>query len=316
MNNVLPWHAEAWARLQKQIADNRMPHAILLEGPAGSGRRQFVDALCASLICEQQDGKPCGHCKQCRLYISGNAPDLQIIEPADDSKAIRIDQVRQAIEFTRQTSNQTGVIKLVVFRPVEAINVQAANSLLKTLEEPPGKTLIILVAESGRTLLPTIRSRCQVVALSSAPVQQAMQWLQQHSSASATELQAALALTPGCPFAALTLLEQGVVAWRAEMNTQLRELADKRTTAVAVAKLASAQPALHAINFMEEHSADNSRRFAKAQQFGALRKELDFQKKLVPLKRQLGITANPNELLLLEYVFAQYAALSDGLDGN
>lgn len=309
MSNILPWHQQAWTRLQEQIREDRLPHAILLQGLAGSGRKHFTDALCAHLICESAQQKPCGSCSQCLLYRSGNYPDLLVVEPAEDSRYIKIDQIRQALEFTRQTANQLGAIKLLVLRPAEAINLAAANSLLKTLEEPPGKILIVLVAEPGKTLLPTIRSRCQVVALNSASETQAIDWMRQNSSASVEDLRAALTLTPGCPMAALALVEQGVMTWRAELQTHLQTLAAGGMTTTALAKIASTQPALRAIHFMEECSANDSRRFAQSGRMQDLRSELEFQKKLVPLKTQLGGSANPNELMALEYVFAEYVAL-------
>lgn len=309
MSEVLPWHQEAWIQVQSQIAGNRLPHAILLQGLPGSGRRQFADALCSFLLCESADNKPCGHCRQCQLYNSGNHPDVLILEPEENSKSIKIDQVRRLGLFVGQTSNQANATKLIVLRPAEALGQAAANSLLKNLEEPPGKTLFLLISEPGTALLPTIRSRCQAIALPGADEPQALAWLQLHSSAPIEELQAALKLAPGCPATALSLLELGIPAWRAGLEEQLSELAEGRLGAVAMAKLASVQPALRAIHLLEEVSARDSRQFAQSNQLPELRRELAFQQKLTPLKLQLNSTANPNELMALEYLFSEYASL-------
>lgn len=309
MNTILPWHHQAWTQIQRQIQHNRLPHAILLQGLPGSGRRQFADALCLFLLCEHADGKPCGICRQCQLYSSGNHPDVLILEPEDTSKSIKIDQIRKLSQFVGQTSNQSNVTKLIVLHPAEALGLAAANSLLKSLEEPPGKTLFILISEPGAALLPTIRSRCQTIPLGSADEQQAMHWLQQHSSASPDDLGEALKLAPGRPVAALLLLEQGIPAWRAGLEDQLSELADGRVSAVTLAKSASTQPALRAIHLIEEISARDSRQFIQTNRLQELRNELAFQQKLIPLKQQLHSTANPNELMALEYLFAEYSAL-------
>lgn len=309
MSVVLPWHQEVWAQVRGQILADRLPHAILLQGLPGSGRRQFADALCAFLLCQSAEQKPCGHCRQCQLYVSGNHPDVLILEPEDNGKSIKIDQVRRLGQFVGQTSNQANATKLIVLRPAEALGQAAANSLLKNLEEPPGKTLFMLIAEPGTALLPTIRSRCQAIALPAADETQAMDWLHQHSSASAEDLRSALQLAPGCPITALVLLEQGIPAWRTGLEAQLAELADRRVSAVALAKLASAQPAVRAIHLVEEVSARDSRQFAQLNQLQNLRRELAFQQKLIPLKQQLNSTANPNELMALEYLFAEYTQL-------
>lgn len=309
MIDVLPWHQDSWIQLQNQILGNRLPHAILLQGQQGSGRRQFADALCAFLLCDHKGQKPCGQCRQCQLYNSGNHPDVLIVEPEDNSKSIKIDQIRRLGQFVGQTSNQSNATKLIVLSPAEALGPAAANSLLKSLEEPPGKTLFMLIAEPGTALLPTIRSRCQAVTLASADEHQAMQWLQLHSSASSEDLRAALSLAPGRPMTALLLLEEGIPVWRAGLQDQLADLADGSINPVALAKLASVQPALRAIHLIEEISARDSCLFAQQNAWQDLRHELAFQQKLVPLKRQLSSTANPNELMALEYLFAEYAAV-------
>jgi DNA polymerase-3 subunit delta' len=311
MTAILPWHQDRWKQICSQIVSNRLPHALLLQGLQGSGRRQFADALCAVLLCESPGAelKPCMRCRQCLLFSGGNHPDVLIVQPEESSKSIKIEQIRQLSQFIVQTSNQSNATKLIVLKPAEALGLVAANSLLKSLEEPPGKTLFILIAESGTALLPTIRSRCQAIALTGADETEAMQWLQQHSSASQESLRAALKLAPGRPQAALMLLEQGIPAWTAAMAEYLAELAEGRLGAVALAKLASTQPALRAIYLIEEISAADSRRFAQANKMHDLRRELAFQQKLVPLKQQLNSTANPNELMSLEYLCMEYASV-------
>lgn len=303
----LPWHLPVWHQLLEQVSLGRLPHALLIAGPQGSGRQQFVECFSAWLVCESAElPKPCGQCRACQLYQSGNHPDVLIIEPEENSQSIKIDQIRRLGHWINQTSNQTDATKLVVLRPAEGLGIAAANSLLKSLEEPPGKTLFILIASSSATLLPTIRSRCQLLALPAADKTQALAWLREHTAATETELESALELAPGRPIEALGLLEQGLPAWRGVIQAQLKELLDGRITVPEMAKLASAQPAHHAIKLMDDLLAQQSRDLAATEQWSVLRKVLDGRRQLMTLAKQLAGTSNPNELMLLETLFSLF----------
>ncbi len=307
--HILPWHQNAWSQLTLMVQSNRLPHALLLTGPSGSGRRQFADAFCGYLICHSDADRPCGHCKQCLLYDSGNHPDVMVLAPEETSKSIKIEQVRRAIQFVAQTANQADATKLIIVQPAEGLGIAAANSLLKSLEEPPGKTLFMLVAEPGASLLPTIRSRCQPLVLDTASDLQAMQWLTDHSSAAPEQLQAALQLAPGRPLQALYLLEQGIPAWRSVLEQNLLALQHGKISPIEIAKSVSTQPAMRAIHCLQEINTHACLALSKENNTEAVKVRLAFQQKLVPVIRQLSGTANPNELLALEYVFAEYSAV-------
>ncbi len=302
----LPWHEAVWLQLQDQAGHNRLPHALLLVGPQGSGRQQFVQHFSAWLVCENRSDKSCGHCRPCLLFQSGNHPDVLMIEPEEGSQSIKIDQIRRLGHWVNQTSNQPDATKLVVIRPAEGLGLAAANSLLKSLEEPPGKTLFVLVASTAAALLPTIRSRCQLLMLPAANESQAMSWLREHNASDDNELRAALALAPGRPVAALALLEQGLPAWREMICTRLADLQQQRTSVPELAKLASAQPPQHAIKLMDDLLAAQCEQLAAEQRFPALRVCLDYRRQLMTLAMQAGSTANPNELMLLETLFSNY----------
>ena len=306
MSTILPWHQQAWQRVLEQAGNGRLPHALLLTGPQGSGRRQFVEQLSAWLVCEDGHNRPCGLCRACVLFQSGNHPDVLMVEPEEGSQSIKIDQVRRLGQWVNQTANQAGATKLIVIRPAEGLGVAAANSLLKNLEEPPGATLFVLVAATGVALLPTIRSRCQLLSLPAADQVQAMQWLREHSAAQEAELESALMLVPGRPIAALALLEQGLPAWREIVSAQLGDLLEGRITVPELAKLASAQPTRHAIKLMDDLLAERCHQLLEKQQMQALRVSLDFRRELVRLAEQLNSPANPNELMMLEALFAGY----------
>src|SRR5690606_9646905 len=116
MSTVLPWHQQAWQRVLEQAGNGRLPHALLLTGPQGSGRRQFVEQLSAWLVCEDGHNRPCGLCRACVLFQSGNHPDVLMVEPEEGSQSIKIDQVRRLGQWVNQTANQAGATKLIVIR--------------------------------------------------------------------------------------------------------------------------------------------------------------------------------------------------------
>lgn len=151
---------------------NQLPHALLISGPSGIGKLLFADLLVHALLCQNapQGRLFCGQCQACKLKHAGTHPDYYLLEREGkgtdkQAKEIKIDQVRQLCQSLIQTS-QLGGLKIAVIEPADAMNRNAANSLLKTLEEPAADTLLILVSASASAMLPTIRSRCQQLQLS------------------------------------------------------------------------------------------------------------------------------------------------------
>lgn len=201
---VLPWQTGLWQQLEQRRRDHRLPHALLLAGPGGIGKRQFAINLAHSLLCNQpqMDGSACGQCRGCQLLAANTHPDLRIIEPEEVGKAIKVDQIRALAEFTTLTAQYNGY-KLVILEPAEQMNRAAANSLLKTLEEPAADTIILLVSAAPQRLLPTVRSRCQSLVFSLPETALALEWLEQQlPGKNVTEL---LDIAGGAPLTALTL---------------------------------------------------------------------------------------------------------------
>lgn len=224
----LPWLA---APLADTLARQR-GHALLLHGPEGVGTLHFALALAQAWLCEGEGegegaAKPCGRCGSCRLVQSHLHPDLFVLLPearrqalgwplasdkpeGDDkkkpSRQIRIDEVRQAVDWVTKTSSR-GRGKVVLLHPAEAINLQSANALLKTLEEPPPGTRLLLGAADPAHLIATVRSRCQRVALPAPPAAEAAAWLRAQQLPDADLLLAAAA---GRPLEALALAEAGI----------------------------------------------------------------------------------------------------------
>jgi len=178
MNTLLPWLVSTFADLQQRRAQGRLAHALMFVGPAGIGKHQLAERFAQSLLCAQPhaDGQPCGHCHACSLYAAGTHPDLFRLSPEEDSKNIRIDQIRALIEGMSLSSHY-GRHKVVILNPADAMNIAAANALLKTLEEPPADTILLLVTDRPSFLPATIRSRCQTLRLALPARDEAQAWL-------------------------------------------------------------------------------------------------------------------------------------------
>jgi len=199
-----PWQERPWRQLLAAAGQGRLPHALLLAGAEGLGLGHFARALSARLLCTGDAGpEACGECKSCLLFGAGNHPDLVIMEPEEAGKAIKVEAVRELVEFN-QLSSQYGRHKIAVIEPAEAMNRSAANSLLKTLEEPTPASVLILVSHRPGQLPVTVRSRCQRVNFSSADGPDTLAWLgaQLGDAARAREL---LDLAGGRPLTALQL---------------------------------------------------------------------------------------------------------------
>ncbi|MBK7540479.1 MAG: DNA polymerase III subunit delta' [Candidatus Competibacteraceae bacterium] len=203
----LPWHEPLWGQLQARRAAGRLPHAWLLAGPDGLGKRVFARRLAAALLCEAPEaaGDACMRCRSCRLFQAGSHPDYRAVQPAEDGKAIKVDQIRELSEFLGFTA-QYGRCKVALLEPADRLNVNAANSLLKTLEEPPGNSLLVLATSQPARLPATVRSRCQKVRFEPPPVGEALPWLKSRMAAG-LEAQILLDVAGGAPLAALALAD-------------------------------------------------------------------------------------------------------------
>ncbi|CAH2031515.1 DNA polymerase III subunit delta' [Trichlorobacter ammonificans] len=152
--------------LQRSVAAQRVAHAYLFDGPAGCGRRATALALIGRLFCTSPlDDDACGSCPSCRKLAAGNHPDLHLLEPLPDKRDISIDQVRELQQVLSLRPFEASR-KACLIDPAERMTAGAANALLKTLEEPPGHAVLILISQQSDLLLSTVRSRCQQVRFS------------------------------------------------------------------------------------------------------------------------------------------------------
>jgi len=147
--------------LLRSLGAGRIPHAYIFKGPDGVGKKLFARGVAMAVNCRESSSiGACGSCVSCRKYRSMNHPDFLIIQP--EKGVIKIDQIRmmsRELDYPPYEST----MRVVVLEDVHTMRREAANSLLKTLEEPPRGNLLILTAESSREVLATLSSRCQVV---------------------------------------------------------------------------------------------------------------------------------------------------------
>jgi len=205
------WQTDLWQRLMSQ--PERLPHALLLEGPLGIGKRDFALSLAAARFCEtpNKDGHACGHCTACHWIAQGAHPDMRLLEPltaenSDEAEEgaprkkyeITIAQVRALGDFVNLSSHRASG-RAIVIHPAEALNPASANALLKTLEEPSPNSLFVLVTHQANFLLPTIKSRCHRISMPQPSAAQATAWLAQQG---AEQSELCLALAGGAPLLA------------------------------------------------------------------------------------------------------------------
>jgi DNA polymerase-3 subunit delta' len=153
-------HAAAWERLCQALARDRLAHALLFAGPSGIGKSLAARLLAARVACSAAEGRPCRSCAECLQIAAGTHPDLLWLAPLLGKKEIGVDLARQLKRFAQMRSVSAGR-KLVVIDDADRLSIAAQNALLKTLEEPPGSALLVLVTASPGSLLATVRSRCQ-----------------------------------------------------------------------------------------------------------------------------------------------------------
>jgi DNA polymerase-3 subunit delta' len=237
-----PWNQPILESLRSMR--ERLPHALLLHGPRGVGKLELAERVAQFLLCEHADAakQPCDKCDACRWYLAGNHPDMRLVEPEaftlatflspktqggslhhyrepiveriqeelkkekKPSLQIKIEQVRELGDFLNLASHRSAT-RLALIHPAEDMNANAANALLKGLEEPPAGAMFILVSHRPARLLPTIRSRCVALPVAIPSRDVAIGWLKQQGAENAERW---LAYAGGAPVQALRYAEEAV----------------------------------------------------------------------------------------------------------
>lgn len=249
--SIFPWQSSVWEKLYasnftNQTQTGNFPHAILLAGVAGIGKKELALYFAKGLLCQSpqnnpQTGQiePCQSCRSCQLFNSGNHPDFNHITTPEDKKVIPVDNIRELIQWS-VLSSQFGGKKIIFIEPAEAMNPNASNSLLKTLEEPVSNTIIILLTNKKQALLPTIRSRCQTIDLALPEKQSALQWLEhaliKQETGASNSAQLLLSLASGAPLFALELSQGDHLDVRHTIINHLLSIVNDSADPVAIAE--------------------------------------------------------------------------------
>jgi len=230
-----PWQSQQWEILAQARRQRRLPHAVLFSGPPGVGKKDFAMLLAQLLLCEANGERdlPCGTCRGCRLCLIGGHPDFRIVERPEDKSAISVDQVRE-LATALTLKGQYAAHKVVIIAAADEMNINASNAILKTLEEPPSDSVLILISAREHALPATIRSRCQRYFFPTPPLSLSLPWL---VSQEMTEREAVerLELAAGAPLEARAIEVKQVVAIRADLASQLNDLQAGRADPVDLA---------------------------------------------------------------------------------
>lgn len=332
---LYPWQQRAWQYLLQYRNADKLPHAIIVTGPSDIGKTHLAYQWAHSLLCEtpaSDTQQACGHCKSCILLANQTHPDYLEICPEAVGKPIKVDQIRALTGFVALTRHQSPY-RLVIIRPAEQMNTNAANSLLKTLEEPPENTLLILVTSQSGHLPATIKSRCQQLKLKTPEPAQSKAWLHERFPASA-DIDFALSASHFAPLAAEQLLGSDAVLQCSEYFSDWLKIAKKQANPTHIAEKWLKQEAIFPINLVytwlvdvlrvkaDCHTSDlvkvlnpvTSTELAEMTQHISVKRLFGLYDKLLELIRFEN--SSLNKQLQLESLFIQWNLIANSKQGN
>lgn len=317
-----PWQQELWQRLSTQLAEGRLGHALLFQGLSGLGQLEFAQQFAAAFLCQSENvDKPCEQCKSCRLFKAEGHPDFQLIEPEGAGKAIKVAQVRELLSSLEQTPQQ-GRGKCCILAPADAMNANSANALLKSLEEPPGRTLLILLTSAPARLPATIRSRCQNYSFTPPSHEEGVSWLRSRVGDQAELL---LKRCQGAPLAAMEWFRDDRVNVESGLREALTALTEGRISALEAAKQLMEPPDPISIDFLLDCMHRAARQGYLVHEGDSLDVALNaidrallfrFADKVLHVKSLLLSSANPNRQLLFEELMLDWSAMLRRSDGR
>lgn len=234
---IFPWQQDVQKNLAAALQNKRLAHALLFVGPEGLGKKQLAHAFARAVLCQAPNpaGFGCEQCKFCQLTRAGTHPDYKVIAPEESGGAIKIDQIRAITDFVYETAMQNGR-RVIIIESANAMNVNAANALLKTLEEPTPGLLFILLCEPHCRLPMTIKSRCQRIVFTVPESSVALAWLKNNIADQSIDLALLLSLADGAPLKALSLAENNTLVLREKLYRDLYLMLQKKLDPATLAK--------------------------------------------------------------------------------
>lgn len=291
--SIYPWQNELWQHLHTRA--ERLPHALLLEGARGIGKRDFALAYAQARLCETPaaDASACGHCASCHWFAQGSHPDFRLIEPITEDEAegeegapsrkryeIAIAQIRALADFVNLSSHRGGA-RVIVLHPAESLNLAASNALLKTLEEPAPNTQFLLVTHQPHAVLPTIKSRAQRLTLPKPAQAVARDWLARNNMPQAD---LCLALAGGAPLLAQEFNDADYLRERQYFLGALRE--PEKLNWLALAEQGAKANLAARFDWLQKWLYD----LAMARLAGGVRYNIDFAPGLRELAARVNVT--------------------------
>jgi len=337
-----PWQLAHWSQLSRAIAARQLAHAYLFSGSEGLGKSAFAEAFATYALCvnpvpqSSVDGVPeisiaCGKCANCLKGGVGNHPDILRIEAEEGSKNIKIDQIRRLSEFVIRSSHSGGM-KIAIIRDAHLLNGNAANALLKTLEEPNDNTHVLLVSDHPGRLVATIRSRCQKLAFQVPSRDAAASWLQ--SVVGVGNVDSILGASDLRPLTALQLAEGDSLQARAQFLQSICDVKSGKKSLQQVLALAAKIGELevlqhfsaflskltkYSLTGIEENGADPALvsmyqlltpSQEKALSQAVARSLSVFYGEVETARKQLASSTNPNPQLIMESILWRWSRLN------
>lgn len=220
---VYPWHKQDWQHLCAYITQDRIPQALLLAGSEGLAKHALALRYTQSLLCtEKNSTEACLQCESCQLFLAGTHPDFITLQPEEEGKAIGIDAVRALIKKLSLKPQYSGY-RVVLIQPADKMNMNSANAFLKCLEEPPERTVFLLLTEAMQTLPATILSRCQKMSLAVPKTAEVLPWLKEQGVNEQAEL--LLNLAQGSPLLAVEYAKNNVMQLRSSCFDEWNKVA-------------------------------------------------------------------------------------------
>jgi len=232
-SSLPPWFDNARGEVNAAIEAGRLAHGLLLHEDPGAGGLELARWIAQRVNCSEPKRAPCGECQNCKWVDVGQHPDVTHLSPEEDSEYIKIEPVRELIADLALTAHGRGY-KVAILSPADALYPNAANALLKTLEEPPPRSLLLLVTSRPARLLPTLRSRCSKLRLVGPSREEAARYLE--SARGAGPWAEAVSATGAGPFALMDADPSALAQLRNETITTLRDIGSGNLQPPAVAK--------------------------------------------------------------------------------